>query len=143
MVIGNYIILNLFLAILIRAFNDADNEAQALEMEKKSSSENLAASDTALFELQQIYLEERGADGDSGPQLKRKPTSGKEFVEIFGFRGNSFFLLSPDNPFRKKMYEIARHPAFDNTIYVLIAISAVFLALDTPLEARRNNKDVA
>lgn len=41
--------------------------------------------------------------------------------------------MSPNNRFRRAVAAIVWHPVFDNTILVLIAISSVALAVDTPL----------
>eukprot|EP01060_Flectonema_neradi_P026331 TRINITY_DN3525_c1_g1_i1.p1 TRINITY_DN3525_c1_g1~~TRINITY_DN3525_c1_g1_i1.p1 ORF type:complete len:478 (+),score=55.59 TRINITY_DN3525_c1_g1_i1:73-1506(+) len=55
-------------------------------------------------------------------------------VDLSGLRGNSFFLLSPDNAWRQLAYFVAFHPYMAKFMYFLICMNAVSMAIVTPID---------
>ena len=60
--------------------------------------------------------------------------------ELPPLMGKSLFCLGPENPFRLLCYKIAENKYFVNGILVLIIISTVTLAMETPLDDPKGEK---
>ncbi len=54
--------------------------------------------------------------------------------------GTSLWCLSENNPVRKCLVYFTKHRYFDNTILMLIAITTINLAIESPLDDPKNNK---
>jgi hypothetical protein len=134
-VLGNYVIFNLFMAIVFSQFDgDDDEEEDEAEEEEALEAEKEAEPAKALEA-------EKTADGPPGSgnkpiqdhstyfTYKKDDKKNKTNVVI---TGNSLFFLPPDNPFRVFVHGVIHHGAFDNFILGLIGVSSVLLALDMP-----------
>ena len=139
-VVGNYIILNLFLAILLDNFGgggDDDDEDEVVDPVVELSQGDGEEKD---LKDKSTWDEEAGEEekpntkvsvmpgGDDDDSMGAGPAPGKMPV----LNGNSLFLFSPTNPFRVKCAEIVSHRYFEYSIIVLIVLSSVNLAIDMP-----------
>mmetsp|Transcript_19833 Transcript_19833/g.54746 ORF Transcript_19833/g.54746 Transcript_19833/m.54746 type:complete len:1775 (-) Transcript_19833:180-5504(-) len=106
MVAGNYIVLNLFLAVLIEEF-------------EKPRGENVEVEDQEDIDLKK-------------KRIRRTTRSSKELVEEQGFSVSSLICITRDNRVRKAFWIVIRHQYFESFTHGLIAVSALMLALDTP-----------
>ncbi|OMJ69330.1 hypothetical protein SteCoe_32973 [Stentor coeruleus] len=130
LVVGNYILLNLFLAILIAQFENEDEENEEDEDEDDLEEEivdNLERHDTNGY--QQVVIQSRDKRRKQKMLEKIAKNSNKDPLEL---SGKSFFIFSPENPIRVFLKNCLLHPYFDSSIYALITLSCVILALDEP-----------
>jgi hypothetical protein len=106
LIIGFFIILNLFVAILLEAFaEDEEEEEEAEEAEPD----------------------------EAPPSPSSMPSSAEEIAaEKEPLEGDSLMCLSPDNGFRIMCRDIAEAAWFDQFIILLIVASSICLALDVP-----------
>ena len=109
LVIGFFIIMNLFIAILLEAFADEEEEPEAEEGKEEEGAEPQSTATPASVDLEE--------DGTA-------PTVPLE--------GDSLCCLGPENGFRKFCQWLAEHPTFDQFIILLIILSSICLALDVP-----------
>ena len=122
-IIANYIVLNLFLAILIAQFDskdDEDSEAEGLDMNNLESQDPLNT-DTNLMVTGSSRRKDKMRD-----RLERQATSAS------GLSGDSYYIFGPENCIRNRLKFLMMHPYFDSGVYCLISISCVILALDEP-----------
>jgi len=206
-VIGNYIILNLFLAILLDNFgggNDDDEEIEEAEKEaeekKNAGAQELGDSNHSTtsredggrenktpdkilprrrpseLSMQGVSLVPSDVSGPESPipespegprQFKQGPegnssnmsgtysmqsaskgdmrvprtsAGGTGLAQITSLvrkkriklEGNALFCFSPENPIRKVCAEIVQHKKFEFIIIVLICVSSIILAVDSP-----------
>jgi len=152
--VGNYMIFNLFLAILLAKFEEGGDEAQQdaddLEEEMKAAKALAIANGTAT----EAKVEEPSTPGDPNSAkvmpmssvIEQKsmtsivngneedddeiPTDIKEDVVVC--YGMSLMVLSPNNGFRKLAFALAGNKTFDQFILLLIIVSSIFLAMDEP-----------
>lgn len=143
-VVGNYIILNIFMAILLGNFEEDDEEEEEDQEEEKPKVKTNKILPTSENSNKIAPVEADGttkADGVSAAanaisvmdltSTKRKPAAEKKASE-FQLNGYSLGCLAPDNKIRTMAFEIIIWPPFDNFILLLIAISSLMLALDEP-----------
>ena len=115
-VIGNLIVLNLFLAILLGNFDTDVKEPSELDRVTKAGTETLQRVGTL------IRTKSRSALGsDSDVRTKKDP------------QDKALYLFTLEHPIRQQCLAMNRSKAFENIILVLICISSVALALDNPL----------
>ena len=55
-------------------------------------------------------------------------------VDLSGLRGNSFFLLSPNNAWRQLAFFVAFHPYMLKLMYLLITMNAISMAIVSPID---------
>jgi hypothetical protein len=159
-VVGNYMILNLFLAILLANFEGGDEEEE--EEETKVKKEN--ADDTKEIEMKAIdhtkvrmknsktydhatkeqdqYDISSPGEGEEEEELSEKEQHILDLygpmpkrpnsTNIYNYHEKTFGMLSGDNCFRKMIFQIMDHPIFDNLVLFLIFTSSVLLAYDEP-----------
>ena len=108
LIIGFFVIMNLFIAILLEAF--ADDEEEEEEADEEAEPEDNSA---VLAKLAGVAQEE-------------------ESKELPPLEGVSLGWLGETNGFRLGCQYIATHPTFDAFIIALIVISSVCLAMDVP-----------
>ncbi|KAA0159275.1 hypothetical protein FNF28_05910 [Cafeteria roenbergensis] len=72
-------------------------------------------------------LARSGSVGGSDPSVVRRL---REKKRLFG---NALFFLPPTNPWRQQLGKLVQSDRFENIILVLIVVSSIALALDTPL----------
>jgi len=136
--VGNYIILNIFMAILLGNFGgddeeeeaDADSPANKVKNNKVlPTSEN--GSGTAVTTKSESEPEKL-TNVSVIDLTKRKAAPKKKKESEFQLNGDAFFILGKDSAIRKATFTFITWPPFDNFILLLIAISSLLLALDEP-----------
>uniref|UniRef100_A0A3P9AL89 Voltage-dependent L-type calcium channel subunit alpha n=1 Tax=Esox lucius TaxID=8010 RepID=A0A3P9AL89_ESOLU len=120
-VVGNYILLNVFLAIAVD--NLAGDGGKKKIEEKKEEEEDWDE-------------DEDKEDEDAGPEF----SAPKEKIEPIP-DGSSFFILGKRNCLRVACHNLIHHPYFTNLILVFIILSSISLAAEDPIRAHsfRNN----
>lgn len=115
LIVGFFVLMNLFIAILLEAFAEEEEEEAAGDEESDGPST------------------EQAVDG-AGPAdlLKRAGLASDEQVESPPLEGVSLGLLGPESCIRLGCQYVVCHPCFDALITVLIVVSSVCLALDVP-----------
>uniref|UniRef100_A0A8B9ZYG8 Voltage-dependent L-type calcium channel subunit alpha n=1 Tax=Anas zonorhyncha TaxID=75864 RepID=A0A8B9ZYG8_9AVES len=156
---GNYILLNVFLAIAVDNLADAEslNTAQKEEAEEKERKKN-----AQLFCFLVSFIhKEKGEDEDkdpyppcedeedeeeepevpAGPRPRRiSELNMKEKITPIP-EGSAFFIFSSTNPIRVGCHRLINHHIFTNLILVFIMLSSVSLAAEDPIRSHsfRNN----
>uniref|UniRef100_A0A8C8E4F8 Voltage-dependent L-type calcium channel subunit alpha n=1 Tax=Oryzias sinensis TaxID=183150 RepID=A0A8C8E4F8_9TELE len=149
---GNYILLNVFLAIAVDNLADAEslNTAQKEEEEAKkrrNSTKNLFCQNTNWL-LFIYFVDQKCFPGDdvddedkndilpevpSGPRPQRlSELTIKEKTPPIP-QGSAFFIFSSTNPFRVLCHKLINHQIFTNLILVFIMLSSVSLAAEDPI----------
>ena len=113
-IIGNYVLLNLFLAILLDGFN----LTKEFELENKDE-----------------YIDK---------DLPEKIPSRTSIISFFFFPNilickKSLFLFDVNGKFRRKTIKIVEHRYFDIFILILIILSSLNLVLDTYIDKNDEN----
>uniref|UniRef100_A0A8C5BEE8 Voltage-dependent L-type calcium channel subunit alpha n=1 Tax=Gadus morhua TaxID=8049 RepID=A0A8C5BEE8_GADMO len=153
---GNYILLNVFLAIAVDNLADAEslNTAQKEEEEAKKRKNNaMYGVASGLEEDKEPYptldtsgkasCEEEEEDLPEippGPRpLRMSELTMKEKTPPIP-EGSAFFIFSSTNPFRVLCHKLINHQIFTNLILVFIMLSSVSLAAEDPIRnfSRRN-----
>nr|XP_019944626.1 PREDICTED: voltage-dependent L-type calcium channel subunit alpha-1D-like [Paralichthys olivaceus] len=156
---GNYILLNVFLAIAVDNLADAEslNTAQKEEEEAKkrknsakdtstdnnrveitesSDGETKMPADAMLEEDKELYPAIDSPDlpeVPAGPRPQRlSELTIKEKTPPIP-EGSAFFIFSSTNPFRVFCHKLINHQIFTNLILVFIMLSSVSLAAEDPI----------
>ncbi|XP_053226942.1 voltage-dependent L-type calcium channel subunit alpha-1F isoform X3 [Podarcis raffonei] len=163
---GNYILLNVFLAIAVDNLADGDNINTAKEgehKEKEAPAEGEQSNEKEEEKNVKVECgeeeeeeveegseeageeeEEEEAEGDQQSlaeshldKLEETPT--EKVLPIPD--GSSFFCLSKTNPLRVGCHKLIHHHIFTNLILVFIILSSISLAAEDPIRAHsfRNN----
>uniref|UniRef100_A0A8C8A1V2 Voltage-dependent L-type calcium channel subunit alpha n=1 Tax=Oryzias sinensis TaxID=183150 RepID=A0A8C8A1V2_9TELE len=111
---GNYILLNVFLAIAVDNLADAEslNTAQKEEEEDKNDILPEVPSGPRPQRLSELTIKEKT------PPIPQ---------------GSAFFIFSSTNPFRVLCHKLINHQIFTNLILVFIMLSSVSLAAEDPI----------
>ena len=109
-IVGNYMVLNMFLAILLARFEDGDDDDDGAE----------SGGATAKVAPEVVSSGEEEASG------------GEEKNDEMQLNSQSFYIFDVDHPLRVKVFNLVNLPSFDNFILFLIFISGVLLAIDEP-----------
>ncbi|XP_041953728.1 calcium channel, voltage-dependent, L type, alpha 1F subunit [Alosa sapidissima] len=144
---GNYILLNVFLAIAVD--NLAGGEEEKKPEVKKEGEEGAEAegegNDEVKVDVEDEYEqeEEREVEGEQGAEDQLKVADfapPKEKVMPIP-EGSAFFCLSNTNPIRVGCHTLIHHHIFCNLILVFIILSSISLAAEDPIRAHsfRNN----
>uniref|UniRef100_A0A8D0CD64 Voltage-dependent L-type calcium channel subunit alpha n=1 Tax=Scleropages formosus TaxID=113540 RepID=A0A8D0CD64_SCLFO len=151
---GNYILLNVFLAIAVDNLADAEslNSAQKEEAEEKERRKSLRSGSPDKRDEEKLEDREirpgldigraphlSAGDEDEDPEVSSGPRpprlsdlSIKEKVPPIP-EGSAFFVFSSTNPFRVACYRLINHQIFTNLILVFIMLSSVSLAAEDPI----------
>uniref|UniRef100_A0A8C7WCY0 Voltage-dependent L-type calcium channel subunit alpha n=1 Tax=Oncorhynchus mykiss TaxID=8022 RepID=A0A8C7WCY0_ONCMY len=124
-VCGNYILLNVFLAIAVDNLADAEslNTAQKEEEEEKER-KKIGDDDNDDDNLPEVPV---------GPRPQRlSDLSIKEKTPPIP-EGSAFFIFSHTNPVRVACHKLINHHIFTNLILVFIMLSSVSLAAEDPI----------
>ncbi|XP_038553555.1 calcium channel, voltage-dependent, L type, alpha 1D subunit, a [Micropterus salmoides] len=129
---GNYILLNVFLAIAVDNLADAeslntdegDKKGDKKEDDKDDKDEEEDNDDTAA--------EEEDPEVPSGPRPVISELVKKEKITPIP-EGSAFFIFSSTNPFRVFCHRLINHHIFTNLILVFIMLSSVSLAAEDPI----------
>ena len=120
MILGNYILLNLVLAILLDGFSQEDSDTQLIETTLKL---NLKIQ-KKLKDLDDFE------DSDSeSPEKDRVHRVNSNYERLDCCK--SYFLFSKTNPVRVACYKITQSPYFDNFMLIIIFLSSVKLTWET------------
>ncbi|CAL8323766.1 unnamed protein product [Merluccius merluccius] len=152
---GNYILLNVFLAIAVDNLADAEslNTAQKEEEEakkRKNSTITVAerkkvevkpdARETKVNKRERQHStcedeEEELPEVPPGPRpLRMSELTMKEKTPPIP-EGSAFFIFSSTNPFRVLCHKLINHQVFTNLILVFIMLSSVSLAAEDPIRS--------
>uniref|UniRef100_A0A3Q3EZR6 Voltage-dependent L-type calcium channel subunit alpha n=1 Tax=Labrus bergylta TaxID=56723 RepID=A0A3Q3EZR6_9LABR len=125
---GNYILLNVFLAIAVDNLADAESLNSAQREEKEAKKRKNSAK----------YMFENDKDGSlqevpPGPRPQRLSdlTIKEKIIPIP--KGSAFFIFSSTNPFRVFCHKVINHQIFTNLILIFIMLSSVSLAAEDPI----------
>ncbi|XP_041802795.1 calcium channel, voltage-dependent, L type, alpha 1D subunit, a [Chelmon rostratus] len=129
---GNYILLNVFLAIAVDNLADAeslntdegDKKGDKKDDEKDEKEEEEDNDDTAA--------EEEDPEVPSGPRPVISELVKKEKITPIP-EGSAFFIFSSTNPLRVFCHKLINHHIFTNLILVFIMLSSVSLAAEDPI----------
>ncbi|XP_038638353.1 voltage-dependent L-type calcium channel subunit alpha-1D-like isoform X2 [Scyliorhinus canicula] len=159
---GNYILLNVFLAIAVDNLADADGGGG-----KKGKRKGMGSADNSSGELgkdsnhmkedeeeeeeesdQEDVLSDTGDGGGEDEEQEGRAESlvGSTVEEVSNFappkekivpipEGSAFFLLSSTNPIRIACHHLIHHHIFTNLILVFIILSSISLAAEDPIRA--------
>lgn len=151
-VVGNYVILNLFLAILLEQFEQED-EREVIEKEVREAKlekdliekeEKEKQSRREEFKLQRAKSLAKIKSGELLPGTQVMPLGMAqkrkegELLEEDAVKvkappeGSSLFVLKQNNPFRMAVFRLTELKQFDMFILMLIGISSINLAIDEP-----------
>jgi hypothetical protein len=140
-IIGNYVIFNIFMAILLAEFDDDSDEeppmppsrqALAVTAAKVVPEESVAASPAPPPGSGTAKVVPEDDSSEPANMLEELPEPQSQDDDAPQLYGNAFFIVSTNNPIRKLAFATIIHPIFDNFILALIAISSVLLAIDQP-----------
>jgi len=149
-VIGNLLLFNLFIAILLSNFDDEEEEAEEENTEVDTQKQiEWAFGQYRDTELKRDAIRKSYGSGDetgSGGEAEEKPesTETKEELEAKALAARhpmnategggsmSLFVLSWDNPIRQFCAHFVRHKYFEGVVLVLILLSTLALIIDLP-----------
>ncbi|XP_056366844.1 voltage-dependent L-type calcium channel subunit alpha-1F [Oenanthe melanoleuca] len=149
---GNYILLNVFLAIAVDNLADGDNinsggdkKDKAGEGEAGTESQDVAVKvegdqpqeeeeEEGEGEWDEDAAGERDSDSLGRARLESLEETPKPKVTPIP-EGSAFFLLSSTNPLRVKCHALINHHIFTNLILVFIILSSISLAAEDPVRA--------
>uniref|UniRef100_A0A8C3ICK0 Voltage-dependent L-type calcium channel subunit alpha n=1 Tax=Chrysemys picta bellii TaxID=8478 RepID=A0A8C3ICK0_CHRPI len=154
---GNYILLNVFLAIAVDNLADAEslNTAQKEEAEEKQRKKNVTIAEYREGEDEDkdpyppcdVPVGEDEEDEEDEPEVPVGPRprriselNMKEKITPIP-EGSAFFIFSSTNPIRVGCHRLINHHIFTNLILVFIMLSSVSLAAEDPIRSHsfRNN----
>jgi len=147
-VTGNFILLNVFLAIAVDNLStedDAEGEEEgaeepppekdaglALENGKEGEGIHMISGETMFAEPMDMSMKEILEEPEEEVEDEEdSPNSVAPIPE-----GSSFFIFSSTNPIRVTCWKIQAHPICSNIILVCILVSSSFLACEDPLQSQ-------
>ncbi|XP_034447512.1 calcium channel, voltage-dependent, L type, alpha 1F subunit [Hippoglossus hippoglossus] len=144
---GNYILLNVFLAIAVDnlAGGDGDDKKRRGRGEGEEEEEEVEDEEVKvdIDEDTEYEEEEEPPEGqdDAGVQLKMADLAPPKEKVLPIPEGSAFFCLSNTNPIRVACHTLIHHHIFTNLILVFIILSSCSLAAEDPIRAHsfRNN----
>uniref|UniRef100_A0A8C1L8X2 Voltage-dependent L-type calcium channel subunit alpha n=1 Tax=Cyprinus carpio TaxID=7962 RepID=A0A8C1L8X2_CYPCA len=130
---GNYILLNVFLAIAVDNLADAESltSAQKEEEEEKERKNPEKRLSCLFFSA--------GEEDDEEPEMpvgpRPRPLSDIQLKEkaVPMPEARAFFIFSPNNKFRVLCHKIVNHNIFTNLILFFILLSSISLAAEDPV----------
>ncbi|KAL3982073.1 Ion transport family protein [Acanthocheilonema viteae] len=145
---GNYILLNVFLAIAVDNLADADSLTNAEKEEQAEVEEEVAEDDYEDEKYDENGNEETRDDSrivmeeeeEGGEIITARPRRMSELITAKQQKpipkASSLFILSHTNPFRVFCNKIVNHSYFTNSVLICILVSSAMLAAEDPLEAQ-------
>uniref|UniRef100_A0A3B3I7Q7 Voltage-dependent L-type calcium channel subunit alpha n=1 Tax=Oryzias latipes TaxID=8090 RepID=A0A3B3I7Q7_ORYLA len=128
---GNYILLNVFLAIAVDNLADAES-LNTDEGDKKGDKKDDEKDEKDEEEFEDNAVEEEDPDVPSGPRPVISDLVKKEKITPIP-EGSAFFIFSNTNPVRVFCHKLINHHIFTNLILVFIMLSSVSLAAEDPI----------
>uniref|UniRef100_A0A4W6F973 Voltage-dependent L-type calcium channel subunit alpha n=1 Tax=Lates calcarifer TaxID=8187 RepID=A0A4W6F973_LATCA len=143
-VCGNYILLNVFLAIAVDNLAEAESltSAQKEKAEEKLRRKLLRRCVTALYNFESTLLHMVGDDEEEEPEIpispRPRPMADLQLKEeaVPLPEASSFFIFGPQNKFRKLCYKIINASSFTNLILLFILLSSISLAAEDPIDPK-------
>ncbi|XP_031681389.1 voltage-dependent L-type calcium channel subunit alpha-1D isoform X2 [Oncorhynchus kisutch] len=126
---GNYILLNVFLAIAVDNLGDAES-LNAPREKKEEKKEDLVPVEEE--EENAAAVEEEEPEVPAGPRPPISELVKKEKITPIP-DGSAFFIFSKTNPIRVGCHKLINHHIFTNLILVFIMLSSVSLAAEDPI----------
>ncbi|XP_071017550.1 voltage-dependent L-type calcium channel subunit alpha-1D-like isoform X1 [Oncorhynchus clarkii lewisi] len=126
---GNYILLNVFLAIAVDNLGDAES-LNAPRDKKEEKKEDLVPVEEE--EENAAAEEEEEPEVPAGPRPPISELVKKEKITPIP-DGSAFFIFSKTNPIRVGCHKLINHHIFTNLILVFIMLSSVSLAAEDPI----------
>ncbi|XP_057677961.1 calcium channel, voltage-dependent, L type, alpha 1F subunit isoform X1 [Corythoichthys intestinalis] len=144
---GNYILLNVFLAIAVDNLAGGDGDDKAKEKKTEGAEGEGTEEDKEVkvdIDEDTEYEEEEElpeGEDDGGVQLKMADLAPPKEKVLPIPEGSAFFCLSKTNPIRVACHTLIHHHIFTNLILVFIILSSCSLAAEDPIRAHsfRNN----
>ncbi|XP_051914287.1 calcium channel, voltage-dependent, L type, alpha 1F subunit isoform X2 [Hippocampus zosterae] len=143
---GNYILLNVFLAIAVDNLAGGDGDDKAKEKKTDATDEEVEEEKEVKVDIDEDteYEEEEElpeGEDDGGVQLKMADLAPPKEKVLPIPDGSAFFCLSKTNPIRVACHTLIHHHIFTNLILVFIILSSCSLAAEDPIRAHsfRNN----
>ena len=142
---GNYILLNVFLAIAVDNLADSESMTQA---EKEEDQQELNEDEEEFENEGKGEDEEPAGDEEPGEEelVTARPRRMSELPAASTAKpipkASSLFILSHTNPFRVFCNKIVNHSYFTNSVLVCILVSSAMLAAEDPLEANSSRNTV-
>lgn len=150
--IGNYVFLNLFLAILLDEFTGEEAAEDLEEMDEDGeeddyhnntsrgpTSDGRSYSNTmqktksmsldSSFRRSLTSMTEGETDGEGSTSSAhvQKRRQHEQIIEC----NRTFYIFAKDNWLRRSCMQLMHHPWFENSVLIMIAISSIKLAIDT------------
>uniref|UniRef100_A0A3B4ZV74 Voltage-dependent L-type calcium channel subunit alpha n=1 Tax=Stegastes partitus TaxID=144197 RepID=A0A3B4ZV74_9TELE len=135
---GNYILLNVFLAIAVDNLADAESlntdegDKKGLKFTLTHISHFLLSCKEEEEEIDDTAAEEEDPEVPSGPRPVISDLVKKEKITPIP-EGSAFFIFSSTNPVRVFCHKLINHHIFTNLILVFIMLSSVSLAAEDPI----------
>ncbi|CAL8353615.1 unnamed protein product [Gadus morhua 'NCC'] len=127
---GNYILLNVFLAIAVDNLADADSLNTPAD--KKDIKDDEKDEKEEEEEIEDNAAEEDDPEVPSGPRPPISELVKKEKITPIP-EGSAFFIFSNTNPIRVGCHKLINHHIFTNLILVFIMLSSASLAAEDPI----------
>jgi len=163
-ILGNFILLNVFLAIAVDNLSTDEDEVEAEEepeappmpVDDNTNKEKVIGVDgLPVFTQEDLKIQMFGDSGENEDECmtgeipeEALEEAEEEDEKIFEEdpddnnsvppipAGTSFFIFKQGNPFRILCHRIQGHPVCSNIILVCILVSSAFLACEDPLRAK-------
>jgi len=145
---GNFILLNVFLAIAVDNLSDEPDEEDETGHQKPEEPEEpeekvgkFLEGDEFKIEITGAIAEEEAFSRFQQPDEPEEEEGEKEEEEVNPNKGrpipnaSSLFLFGPTNKFRVGCHYVCNHPIFSNIILACIMISSGMLAAEDPMDA--------
>nr|XP_026262466.1 voltage-dependent L-type calcium channel subunit alpha-1F isoform X1 [Urocitellus parryii] len=154
---GNYILLNVFLAIAVDNLASGDAGTATDKSREKSSEESVPKENGILVpggeneeqegtKTEEAGVEEEEEEDEEEEEEEEEEEAGAGHEELLQEvvpkekvmpipEGSAFFCLSQTNPLRKACHTLIHHHIFTNLILVFIILSSVSLAAEDPIRA--------
>ncbi|XP_072288010.1 voltage-dependent L-type calcium channel subunit alpha-1F isoform X2 [Pyxicephalus adspersus] len=139
---GNYILLNVFLAIAVDNLADADNINSKDKGGKKSEKKE---DSTVKVPCEEDNEEEEGSEESEEEEDEEGSLPDSHLDKLAEFapkekvlpipEGSAFFILSNTNCLRVGCHRLIHHHIFTNLILVFIILSSISLAAEDPIRA--------
>ncbi|GMT23860.1 hypothetical protein PFISCL1PPCAC_15157, partial [Pristionchus fissidentatus] len=144
---GNYILLNVFLAIAVDNLADADSLTNAEKEEEAHEMDEEEEMDEALYDEDGMEKEDRELDEEIHEDLdSARPRRMSELPTLNTNKpipkASSLFVLSHTNRFRVFCNKIINHSHFTNAVLVCILVSSAMLAAEDPLNSESDRNQV-
>ncbi|KAK1800978.1 hypothetical protein P4O66_004725 [Electrophorus voltai] len=140
---GNYILLNVFLAIAVDNLAGGHGEGKKKGEKKEREGPGERGNEEAKVDMNEHEEEEEPDEGDEEgrTQLNVADFAPPQEKVLPIPEGSAFFCLSETNPIRVRCHVLIHHRIFTNLILLFIILSSISLAAEDPIRAHsaRNN----